>query len=72
MLTASQRLQAYLDAEAAVLRGQSWTMGGQTLTRADLAQIRRGIAELQVQVQRETLRASGRESRYAVADFSRT
>ena len=70
MSTASTRLSAYIAAEAAVLKGQSFSLGGRTLTRADLAEIREGIHQLQAEVRRETLSAQGRDPRYAVADFS--
>lgn len=40
---AQSRLQAYLDAEAAVLIGQSAEIEGRKLTRADLDAIQRGI-----------------------------
>lgn len=41
------RLAAYLDAEAAVLRNQSYEMpDGRKLTRASLAEIRKGIEAL--------------------------
>ena len=38
-----QRLQMYLDAEEKALNGQSYTIGGRTLTRANLKEIRDGI-----------------------------
>lgn len=40
---AQARLQEYLDAETAVLAGQAWALGGQQLTRANLADIQAGI-----------------------------
>lgn len=45
-LTLSQaeaRLQQYLAAEEAVLTGQSYTIAGRSLTRADLVDIQKGI-----------------------------
>lgn len=66
----ASRLAAYLEAEAAVLKGQSYSYQGRTLTRTNLVEIRKGIAELQRAVNAETARASGVESRWAVADFS--
>jgi hypothetical protein len=71
MSTASNRLTAYLAAEIAVLSGQSFSMAGRTLTRTNLGEIRKGIAELRREVQHESMAASGRDGRYAVADFSR-
>lgn len=71
MSTATDRLAAYLAAEAAVLQGQAISLSGRTLTRANLVEIRKGIAELRREVQQEVMAASGRDGRYAVADFSR-
>lgn len=41
--TQSERLKAYLEAEQAILRGQSYTLEGRTLTRADLNTVRKVI-----------------------------
>lgn len=46
MSVQSERLKAYLEAEQAILRGQSYTLEGRTLTRADLNVVRRVIDEL--------------------------
>lgn len=40
------RLAQYLEAERAVLSGQSYTIGNRTLTRASLAEIRKAIDSL--------------------------
>jgi len=40
---AEARLTEYLTAEAKVLAGQSYTIGGRALTRANLSEIRTGI-----------------------------
>ena len=43
----SERLRQYLDAERAILTGnQSYTLEGRTLTRADLAAVRKAIDDL--------------------------
>ena len=42
----STRLTAYIAAEAAVLKGQSYSVGNRTLTRADLVEIRKAITNL--------------------------
>ena len=42
----NRRLAMYLEAEKAVLSGQSYTIGNRTLTRANLATIRNAIDEL--------------------------
>ena len=41
-----QRLNMYLDAERAVLLGQSYTIGNRSLTRASLSEIRKAISDL--------------------------
>jgi len=43
LATAEAKLQEYLDAETAVLSGQSYTIKDRSLTRADLKDIREGI-----------------------------
>lgn len=40
------RLKMYLEAEQAVLTGQSYTIGNRTLTRANLATVRAAIDDL--------------------------
>lgn len=40
---AQSRLMEYINAEAKVLKGQSVTIDGETLTRANLESIRKGI-----------------------------
>jgi len=42
----NERLKMYLEAERAVLTGQSYTIGNRTLTRANLATIRAAIDSL--------------------------
>jgi hypothetical protein len=51
---AEAKLTAYLAAEDAVLTGQAYTIGGRSMTRADLAQIRAGIAAWEQRVIRLT------------------
>jgi hypothetical protein len=57
---AQARLTAYLDAEAAVLLGQSYEIAGRRLTRADLGNIQSGIDIWNQRVQSLTNRAAGR------------
>lgn len=64
------RLQLYLDAEAKILGGQMVRMGERSLQMADLAEVRKTIAQLQAQATREDAIASGRGSRFSQADFS--
>jgi ABC-type molybdenum transport system ATPase subunit/photorepair protein PhrA len=42
----NRRLEMYLEAERAVLSGQSYTIGNRTLTRASLSEIRKAIDAL--------------------------
>ena len=44
------RLNAYYNAEMAVLTGQSYQIGTKRLTRADLAEIRKAIGELETEI----------------------
>ena len=46
------RLNAYYEAEVAVLSGQEYSIGSRRLVRADLAQIRQAINELEQQLKR--------------------
>lgn len=62
------RLQAYIDAEAKILAGQSVRMGDRELRRADLSEIRDEIRRLKREVTAEANAASGR-SQFARADL---
>lgn len=42
----NERLKKYIEAEEAILGGQSYTIGNRTLTRANLATVERVIQEL--------------------------
>lgn len=44
------RLEAYYEAEMAVLKGQSYQIGTRKLERADLAEIRKAISELETEI----------------------
>lgn len=48
---AQAQLQAYLDAELAVLSGQSYSIAGRSLTRANLADIQNGVKTWSSKVQ---------------------
>lgn len=66
MKTAQDMLNLYIEAEIAVLAGQSFRMGERQLTRADLEQIKAGRREWQAAV--DSLARRGR-TRFANADF---
>lgn len=70
MSTTQERLDAYLAAELQVLKGQVVRFGERQLTRADLAEIRKSITQLQAQLARETS-GSGGYLRTHVATFPR-
>ncbi len=67
MKTAQEMLDQYIAAEVAVLGGQSFRLGERQLTRADLAEIRKGRQEWQATVARSA--HGGRRARWANADF---
>ena len=70
MSTANElRLQSYLDAEQKILRGQSVRFENRQVTRADLGEIRRGIATLQKLVNAEKEKAAGRRPGVLLARF---
>lgn len=62
MSTTAERLALYLNAEAKILAGQSVSFGDRQLTRADLAEVRRGIASLEARQLREVRCRGGRGS----------
>lgn len=47
-----QRLAMYYEAEQAILTGQSYTIGGQTLNRANLSHVVKQIDKLEKEVAR--------------------
>lgn len=60
--TATAKLTAYLNAEAAALTGQKYEIEGRMLQRADLAEIRNGIAYWDQWVKRLSARSAGRRA----------
>jgi hypothetical protein len=71
MSTATDMLQKYIDAEAAILTGQSVRFGERLLTRADLDMVQSGRREWERKVAVENRLASGGTSpRYQLPDFS--
>ena len=65
--TLKNRLQNYLDAEAAVLRGQEYQLGSRRLRRADLSSIRQAICDLQDDIAAEEA-VGGRTRRVVFID----
>jgi hypothetical protein len=70
MSVASDMVSLYIEAEKAVLLNQSYTLGGRTLTRANLQEIRDGRKEWQAKVDNETAGTQGGSDLYSVADFT--
>jgi hypothetical protein len=62
-------LQLYIKAERAVLSGQSFTLNGRSLSRANLSEIREGRREWERKVAGESARSGGGSSLYSVVDF---
>ncbi len=60
LAVATARLNAYLAAEEAVLLNQSYEIGDRRLTRANLAEIQRGVNLWNQRVQALSRSASGR------------
>jgi hypothetical protein len=58
------RLADYLACESAILRNQAYTIGSRSMTRANLAEVRSGIAECNEQLQR--LSRTGMRVRYGM------
>jgi len=72
MSTATDMLALYLAAEVAVLKGTSFRLGDQMLTRANLAEIIAGRQNWQRQVNAELASAAGQRGPLSVhvSDFS--
>jgi hypothetical protein len=71
MSTATTMLQKYLDAEAAIMDGQTVRFGERMLTRANLAEVQAGRREWERKVDGEKRIAAGGSSlRYQTPDFS--
>lgn len=71
MSTANDMLQKYLDAESAILAGQTVKFGERLLTRANLAEVQQGRREWQRAVNQEfSVQQGGGSLRFRTADFS--
>ncbi len=66
----NERLKAYYSAEMAVLSSQSYSVGGKTLTRANLAEIRATIEKLENKLKQiENYKRNGKTKRVVPLDF---
>ena len=63
-----ERLELYYEAERKVLRGQSYTLGNRQLTRANLAEVRRAIKELESELEQMAGRSRGFSKRVVFHD----
>lgn len=70
MSTATDMLALYIAAEKKVLTGKVFTLNGRSLTRENLAEIRKGRTEWQSRVNSETSASQGGSSLYSLVDFS--
>jgi hypothetical protein len=72
MTTATDMLNKYIAAEAAILDGQSVRFGDRILTRANLIEVQNGRKDWERRVSAETrISAGGTSPRYQTPDFSR-
>lgn len=71
MTTATDMLQKYITAEAAILDGQTVRLGDRMLTRANLIEVQNGRKDWERRVASEQrIAAGGTSPRYQIADFS--
>jgi len=69
--TASEMLDKYITAEAAILEGQSVRFGDRILTRANLIEVQQGRRDWERRVNAEArIAAGGTSPRYQTPDFS--
>jgi hypothetical protein len=69
LIKAKERLNAYYEAELAVLSGQEYRIGTRSLRRADLQQIRTAINELERLVQQLEGSTANRVKRVVLRDI---
>lgn len=62
----NERLRMYYEAERSILQGQSYSMEGLTLTRANLDTVRKTIADIESEIIRTQNRLNSSRSRLRV------
>lgn len=69
--TYKSRLSLYYDAEIKILEGQSYSIGSRSLSRANLAEVRSAIKELEGKVNALTTRGTTKRmvARFIPKDF---
>ncbi len=66
----NERLEMYYNAEKAILTSQSYSIGGKTLTRANLSDVQKTIKELEQEKKSlENKRSSRRIGRFVPMDW---
>ena len=66
--TLQARLRRYLEAEAAILRGQEYQLENRRLRRADLTSVRAAIKELEDEIATLEMKSNGRVRRVVFID----
>lgn len=69
MSEATEMLALYIEAEKRVLKGQSYSIAGRSLTRANLSEITKNRDYWQSRVDQENATKKGGNTNYSVADF---
>jgi len=70
MSEATEMYAFYVTAEKAVLKGQSYSKDGRTMTRADLPEIRAGRREWERKIATELADADGASNTFSLANFA--
>lgn len=63
-------IDLYTKAEKAVLSGQSYSISGRSLTRADIAQIRKGRHEWEQKLASHDMRSRGGTNNHSLASWT--
>lgn len=69
MTIATDMVALYIQAEKDVLKGKSVSVGGRSMSRENLQEIRAGRNEWQRRVDQENAKKNGFSSRSSLADF---
>lgn len=69
MSTATDMVALYIDAEKKVLQGKTVSIGGRSMSRENLNEIRAGRREWENKVNSEKAKSQGGSSLYSVADW---
>jgi|DEB0MinimDraft_6_1074348.scaffolds.fasta_scaffold489589_1 hypothetical protein len=64
-----EMIDLYVEAEKAILTGQSYSIGNRSLTRANLTEIRNARSEWEQRLVNLTIKTRGGNPNYAVSTF---